>query len=103
MALLAAIARTALSASDTTAAGVASDSLRARATASVDTSVSQVVMLGTGTPNADPDRSGPCVAIVAGGKAYLVDSGPGLVRRARPRRTATASRHSRRNGSASCS
>jgi ribonuclease BN (tRNA processing enzyme) len=42
----------------------------------------QVVMLGTGTPNADPDRSGPAVAIVAGPNAYLVDAGPGVVRRA---------------------
>lgn len=42
----------------------------------------QVVMLGTGTPNADPDRSGPSVAIVTGGRAYLVDCGPGVVRRA---------------------
>ncbi|MGE0439122.1 MAG: MBL fold metallo-hydrolase [Gemmatimonadales bacterium] len=42
----------------------------------------RVVMLGTGTPNPDPERSGPAVAIVTGGKAYLVDAGPGLVRRA---------------------
>jgi ribonuclease BN (tRNA processing enzyme) len=42
----------------------------------------QVVMLGTGNPNADPDRSGPAVAVVTGGKAYLVDCGPGVVRRA---------------------
>jgi len=42
----------------------------------------QVVILGTGTPNPDPDRSGPGVAIVAGGRAYLVDAGPGIVRRA---------------------
>jgi len=42
----------------------------------------QVVMLGTGTPNPDPDRSGPAVAIVTGGRAYLIDAGPGLVRRA---------------------
>ena len=27
----------------------------------------QVILLGTGTPNADPDRSGPSVAIVANG------------------------------------
>jgi ribonuclease BN (tRNA processing enzyme) len=47
-----------------------------------DTTVSQVVMLGTGTPNADPERSGPSVAIVVRGKAYLVDCGPGVVRRA---------------------
>jgi ribonuclease BN (tRNA processing enzyme) len=51
-------------------------------TAARDTSATEVVMLGTGTPNADPDRSGPCVAVVAGGRAYLVDAGPGLVRRA---------------------
>jgi len=42
----------------------------------------RVIMLGTGTPNADPDRSGPAVAIVVGGAAYLVDAGPGIVRRA---------------------
>jgi ribonuclease BN (tRNA processing enzyme) len=41
-----------------------------------------VVMLGTGTPNADPDRSGPSVAVVVKGRAYLVDCGPGVVRRA---------------------
>ena len=41
-----------------------------------------VVMLGTGTPNPDPERSGPAVAIIAGGKPYLVDCGPGVVRRA---------------------
>jgi ribonuclease BN (tRNA processing enzyme) len=42
----------------------------------------QVVVLGTGTPNADPDRSGPAVAIVVKNSAYLVDAGPGIVRRA---------------------
>jgi ribonuclease BN (tRNA processing enzyme) len=42
----------------------------------------KVVMLGTGTPNADPDRSGPAVAIVVNGHAYIVDAGPGVVRRA---------------------
>src|SRR3954464_13990189 len=42
----------------------------------------QVVMLGTGTPLADPERSGPAVAIVVNGVAYLVDCGPGIVRRA---------------------
>src|SRR5204863_7453244 len=41
-----------------------------------------VVLLGTGTPNADPDRSGPAVAIVVRGSVYLVDAGPGVVRRA---------------------
>jgi ribonuclease BN (tRNA processing enzyme) len=52
------------------------------ARATPDSLGTRVVMLGTGTPNADPDRSGPCVAVVVRGKAYLVDSGPGLVRRA---------------------
>ena len=42
----------------------------------------RLVMLGTGTPNADPDRMGPSLAIVTGGQAYLVDFGPGVVRRA---------------------
>jgi ribonuclease Z len=42
----------------------------------------KVVLLGTGTPNADPDRSGPAVAVVVNGTAYLVDCGPGVVRRA---------------------
>lgn len=43
---------------------------------------SQIVLLGTGTPIADPARSGPAVAIVVGETPYLVDAGPGLVRRA---------------------
>ena len=42
----------------------------------------QVVLLGTGTPNADPSRSGPAVAIVVNDTPYLVDFGPGVVRRA---------------------
>lgn len=45
-------------------------------------SQTQVVILGTGTPIPDPDRSGPAVAIVVNGNAYLVDFGPGVVRRA---------------------
>jgi ribonuclease BN (tRNA processing enzyme) len=42
----------------------------------------QVIVLGTGTPILDPDRSGPSVAVVINGAAYLVDFGPGVVRRA---------------------
>jgi ribonuclease BN (tRNA processing enzyme) len=42
----------------------------------------QVVMLGTGNPAADPERSGPSVAIVVNNTPYLVDCGPGVVRRA---------------------
>lgn len=42
----------------------------------------QVVLLGTGTPNADPERSGPAVAIVVNDTPYLVDFGAGVVRQA---------------------
>jgi len=42
----------------------------------------RVVLLGTGTPIPDPDRSGPATAIVVGDSAYLVDFGPGVIRRA---------------------
>ena len=42
----------------------------------------QIVLLGTGTPRPDPKRSGPATAIVVNGTAYLVDAGPGVVRRA---------------------
>ncbi len=42
----------------------------------------KVILLGTGTPNPDPERSGPATAIVVNGAVYLVDCGPGAVRRA---------------------
>jgi ribonuclease BN (tRNA processing enzyme) len=42
----------------------------------------QIVLLGTGTPRADPSRSGPATAIVVNDTPYLVDAGPGIVRRA---------------------
>ena len=42
----------------------------------------QIVLLGTGNPFPDPDRSGPATAIVVNGTAYLVDFGAGVVRRA---------------------
>jgi ribonuclease BN (tRNA processing enzyme) len=45
-------------------------------------SSTRVVLLGTGTPNADPDRFGPSVAVVVGDASYLVDFGVGVVRRA---------------------
>ena len=45
-------------------------------------SKTQIVLLGTGSPNADPDRSGPAVAIVVNDTPYVVDCGPGVVRRA---------------------
>src|SRR6266853_869929 len=42
----------------------------------------KVILLGTGTPRPFPDRSGPATAIVVEDLAYLVDFGPGVVRRA---------------------
>jgi ribonuclease Z len=42
----------------------------------------RAILLGTGTPNPAPDHSGPAVAIVSGETVYIVDSGPGVVRRA---------------------
>jgi ribonuclease BN (tRNA processing enzyme) len=43
----------------------------------------KVVLLGTGTPVPDPERSGPATAIVVDDSAYLVDFGPGVMRRAK--------------------
>ena len=47
-----------------------------------DPSQTWIVLLGTGTPGAEPDRFGPATAVVAGDTAYLIDAGPGVVRRA---------------------
>lgn len=41
-----------------------------------------VLLLGTGTPNPEPEASGPATAILVDGRAYLVDAGAGVVRRA---------------------
>ena len=42
----------------------------------------QVVLLGTGNPGPSPEHSGPATAIIINGQPYLVDFGPGVVRRA---------------------
>ena len=42
----------------------------------------KVVLLGTGTPVPDPDRSGPATVIAVDDRAYLIDFGPGVIRRA---------------------
>jgi len=42
----------------------------------------QVILLGTGTPNPDPHHSGCSVAIVVDSIPYIVDFGPGLIRQA---------------------
>ncbi len=42
----------------------------------------KLIILGSGTPIPDPESSGPAVAIVVNGQAYLFDAGAGVVRRA---------------------
>jgi ribonuclease BN (tRNA processing enzyme) len=42
----------------------------------------KLVLLGTGSPFADPAKSGPSLAIVVNNTSYIVDAGSGLVRRA---------------------
>jgi len=49
----------------------------------VPASRTQVVLLGTGDPAADPDQSGPATAVVVNDTPYLVDLGAGVVRRAK--------------------
>jgi ribonuclease BN (tRNA processing enzyme) len=57
-------------------------SLHANAGAERDsTAKTRIVLLGTGTPNPDPERSGPATALVVNGTPYLIDFGPGVVRR----------------------
>src|SRR4030095_10483698 len=41
-----------------------------------------VVLLGTGNPGPVPERAGPATAVVVDDVAYLVDFGPGVIRRA---------------------
>ena len=53
-----------------------------RTTQSLASQATKLVLLGTGTPNADPDRSGPALAIVVNNTPYILDCGPGVVRRA---------------------
>jgi glyoxylase-like metal-dependent hydrolase (beta-lactamase superfamily II) len=50
-----------------------------------------VILLGTGTPNADPTRSGPAVAIIVDSNTYIVDAGAGIVRRAAAAKIAMSS------------
>jgi|GEM_PF-346238 len=41
-----------------------------------------IILLGTGTPNPEPDKHGQAIAIVVGKNVYIVDCGAGVVRRA---------------------
>jgi len=47
-----------------------------------DSEVTKLVMLGTGNPNPSPEQSGCALAIVVNDVPYIVDFGPGLIRRA---------------------
>lgn len=42
----------------------------------------RLVILGTGTPVLDSERSGPSVAVIYNGEAYVFDAGGGMVQRA---------------------
>ena len=44
--------------------------------------VTQVVLLGTGTPNPDPNHSGCSVAVIVDDIPYIIDFGPGVIRQA---------------------
>jgi len=55
----------------------------AQPTSTAPPSRTRVVLLGTGNPGSDPDRSGPATAVIVNDTPYLVDFGPGVVRRAK--------------------
>ena len=40
-----------------------------------------IVLIGTGSPLADPSRAGPSTAVIAGERVFIVDSGGGAVRK----------------------
>ena len=42
----------------------------------------RLAILGSGTPNPDPQRMGSSYAVIVNDNAYLVDFGPGVIRRA---------------------
>jgi ribonuclease Z len=42
----------------------------------------EITLLGTGTPIPDPNRAGPATLVRAGGQAFLVDCGRGVLQRA---------------------
>jgi len=41
----------------------------------------EIVLLGTGTPNPVPERAGAATAIIINGQPWIIDAGPGVVRR----------------------
>ena len=42
----------------------------------------KLIVLGSGTPNPDPDRAGSAYVVVVNETPYLIDFGPGIIRRA---------------------
>src|ERR1700727_156464 len=42
----------------------------------------EITLLGTGSPVPDPNRAGPSTLVRAGGQAFLVDCGRGVLQRA---------------------
>ena len=44
-------------------------------------SETKLIVLGSGTPNPDPERYGSGYAVVVNNSAYIIDFGPGIVRR----------------------
>jgi ribonuclease Z len=53
------------------------DGLRGERTDWLDDGALHLVLCGTGTPLPAADRAGPCAAVLAGGRFFLVDVGPG--------------------------
>ncbi|MHA1489934.1 MAG: MBL fold metallo-hydrolase [Promethearchaeota archaeon] len=49
---------------------------------SLGSKITKIVLLGTGNPAPDPERSGPSVAIIVNKTPYIIDCGAGIVRRA---------------------
>ena len=46
-----------------------------------DSDITKLVLLGTGNPNPSPDQSGCALALVVHDTPYIIDFGPGLIRR----------------------
>jgi len=47
-----------------------------------DSEITRLVLLGTGNPNPSPEQSGCALMILVKNKPYIIDMGPGLVRKA---------------------
>jgi ribonuclease Z len=46
-----------------------------------DSDITKLVLLGTGNPNPSPDQSGCALALVVRDSPYIIDFGPGLIRK----------------------